>query len=580
MQGLSPQQSTIQSRLPWVIVFLVFLSGLLLYQLANFQFFPRDVAQELELRGQANSNSIRRIPAERGIIYDRDGEPLAFNALQYGIGISPNLVSDPRRLATEMAIILEEDEFSLYTAMTSDQRWVLVARPVSAEVGQAIADLDNIAITIEPIPRRFYPQGSLGGHIIGFLYEDSDNSRGAMGVEGSYNDTLAGRVVDQTVSNVPFDLPSAVEPTEQRGKDIVLTIDRDVQYWVESELLLAINETGSKRGTIIVMNPKNGDIMAIANYPEFDPNNFEIQDPDLLKNPAVSEAYEPGSVMKVLTVASALEKGTITPDWTYNDAGILEIGGITIQNWDKNAYGTVDVTQILVKSLNIGAATIGLAMEPDDFYSMIRSFGLGQPTGIDLFGEQNGILKVPGDTDWSESDLGTNSFGQGVTATPMQMITAFAAIANDGIMRQPRIVKQIIAQDGIQEAQPITIRRVISEQTANLVTDMMVRTVTEGVDQATIPGYTIAGKTGTAQIPSPLGYEQGPNTSIVTFIGFLPADDPEVVVLVKLDRPDGYWGSQVAAPVFRRLADRLVILLEIPTDDVRHALVRNTQSTN
>lgn len=567
MQGLSPQQATIQSRLPFVIIFLMSMAGFLLIQLANFQFYPREVSQELELRGNASANSIRRIPAERGLIYDRDGEPLAFNALQYGVGISPNLVSDPRRLATELALILEKDEFDLYQTMTSDEDWVLIDRPIQAEQGQAIADLDEISLTIEPIPRRFYPQGALAGHVIGFVIEDG--AKGVMGVEGSYNDTLAGRVLDQTVSNIPFDLPEE-ETTDQKGQDIVLTIDRDIQFWVESELQLAIDETGSTRGTIIVMNPNNGDILAMASQPQFDPNNVsDIEDPDLLRNPAITDVYEPGSVMKVLTVASALEKGTITPDWTYNDQGTLELGGIVIENWDNNAYGVVDVAQVLINSLNIGAANIALEMGTDDFYSMMRSFGLGQPTGIDLYNEQSGIIKVPGDSDWSESDLGTNSFGQGVAVTPLQMITAFAAIANDGIMRQPRVVKQIITEDGIQEAQPITIRRVISAETANIVTDMMVRTVNEGVPQAVLPGYTIAGKTGTAEIPTAIGYE---DDSIVTFVGFLPADNPEVVVLVKLDRPDAYWGSQVAAPVFKRLADRLVILLEIPVDGVRQTL--------
>ena len=577
MQGLSPQQSTIQSRLPFVIIFLMSMAGFLLIQLANFQFYPREVAQELELRGDANANSVRRIPAERGLIYDRDGEPLAFNALQYGVGVSPNLVSEPRRLATELALILERDEFELYQDLTSDENWVLVDRPILAEQGQAIADLDEISMTIDPIPRRFYPQGSLAGHVIGFVIDEG--LEGAMGVEGSYNDTLAGRILDQTVSNIPFDLPEQA-PTEQRGQDVILTIDRDIQFWVESELQLAVNESGSTRGTIIVMNPNNGDILAMASYPPFDPNNFaNIEDPDLLRNPAISDTYEPGSVMKVLTVASALEKGTITPDWTYNDQGTLELGGIVIENWDNNAYGVVDVAQILIRSLNIGVTEISLAMGTDDFYSMMRSFGLGQITGIDLFAEQSGIIKVPGDSDWSESDLGTNSFGQGVSVTPIQMITAFSAIANDGIMRQPRIVKQIITDDGIQEAQPITIRRVVSEETARIVTDMMVRTVNEGVPQAILPGYTIAGKTGTAEIPTALSYEQGPNSSIVSFIGFLPADNPEVVVLIKLDRPDAYWGSTVAAPVFKRLADRLVILLEIPVDDIRRGLATADNSS-
>ena len=225
-----------------------------------------------------------------------------------------------------------------------------------------------------------------------------------------------------------------------------------------------------------------------------------------------------------------------------------------------------------LQSLNVGVATMTLEMGTDHFYSTLRAFGIGQPTGVDLIGEEGGILKVPGDPNWSESDLGTNSYGQGVSVTPLQMITAASAIANDGLMYQPRLIKQIIDGDDVINAQPTTLGRPISAETAEAVTQMMVRVVNEGATLAQLPGYSIAGKTGTAEIPSPLGYESGPNSSIVTFVGFLPADDPQAVILIKLDRPDGYWGSQVAAPTFRRLADRLVILMQIPTDDIRLAL--------
>ena len=568
---LSPQQEIIRSRLPWVVFGLVFLSSFLLYQLANFQLLPPDVARELEQRGAANSGSIRRIPAERGIIYDRGGQPLAFNALEYGIGISPNLVADPQGLATQLGIILQRDNFDIFQLIDSDQQWVLVQRPVDAELGQQIVALDDIAITVDPIPRRFYPQGALAGQIIGFTIEEDDNLQGVMGVEGQYNDQLAGRVLNQEISDVPFDLPEDA-PTGQEGKDIVLTIDRDIQFWVETELLLAVEESGSTGGTIIVMDPNNGDILAMASYPPFDPNNFEnVENPDLLRNPAISETYEPGSVIKVITVAGALEDGVIDPSWTYNDTGVLEIGGIRIENSDRLANGVVDVTQVLVKSLNVGAATISQTMGPDSFYSTLRAFGFGSNTNIDLFGEDSGSLKVPGD-DWSESDLGTNSFGQGMSATPLQVITAFSSIANGGLMRQPRIVSQIVDGEEVINAQPASLGRPISAETARIVTEMMVRTVEEGIPAASVPGYTVAGKTGTAEIPSPIGYESGPNSSIVTFVGFLPADDPQVVVLIKLDRPDGYWGSVVAAPVFRRLATRLVNLLEIPNDEIRRQL--------
>lgn len=569
---LTHQQEMLRRRLPVVVVLLIIMSGVLLLQLASFQLWlSPEVSREFELRSQSSAGSIRRVPAERGIIYDRGGQPLAFNTFQYGIGISPNLVVDAEEISAQLALILNRDQFELYNIATSSQLWVQIARPVSAEVGQAVDELDISAITIEPIPHRFYPQGALAAQVIGFVIEDNNNTRGAMGVESKYNDQLAGRTLDQTVSNVPFDLPPE-EPEGGRGKDVILSIDRDIQFWIESELLLAINETGATSGTIIVMDPRNGDILAMASYPSFDPNNFiDVVDERILTNPAISETYEPGSVMKVLTVASALDAGIITPDWTYNDQSVLEVGGVSIQNWDRKAHGVVDVTNLLVQSLNVGAATVSLEMGPDLFYSAMGKFGIGRLTNVDLPGEESGILKVPGDPDWSESDLGTNSFGQGVSVTSLQMITAFAAIANDGLMMQPRIVIQTVDGEKVINARPSPLGRPISAETAMIVRDMMVRVIEDNVTAAALSGYSIAGKTGTAEIPSPVGYES--DSSIVTFIGFLPADDPEVVVLVKLDRPDGYWGSVVAAPIFRRIADRLVILLEIPTDDVRNALL-------
>ena len=570
MQGVSNQQTTIQARLPFVAIFLLLLAGYLVVNLANFQFFPRSVRQELEKIGSSITNTTLRIPAERGLIYDRDGEPLAFNIAQYRLGVSPDLVAVPETLMKELAQILDIDEFELYRKVTSDKIWEFVAGPISAQQGQAIAGLNNISLGLEEIPKRFYPQGTLGAHVIGFVLDDG--LKGALGVEGAFNDTLAGRVLDLSVSNVPFGLPED-RPAEQRGQDIVLTLDRDVQFWVESELEAAVEEFSAFRGTIIVMDPRNGDVLALANYPSIDPNRFlEIEDPNLLINPAINATYEPGSLMQVLTVASALDKGTITPFWTYNDRALLEIGGRDIWNRRFQANGTTDAATILTRSLNVGAATIAIQMGPADFYSSMRAFGLGQATGVGLHAEERGELKIPGDTDWSESYLGFNSFGQYVEVTSMQMITAFSAIANDGIMRQPRIVRQVIGEDGVEEARPATVRRVVSSETAKLVKEMMVRVIREGSPEAFLRGYTVAGKPGTAHISTAVGNEEGPNSTIVSFVGFLPADEPQAVIMVKLDRPDLYYGYEVAAPIFRRVANRLVILLEIPDDDVRGRL--------
>ncbi|MXX50938.1 MAG: penicillin-binding protein 2 [Chloroflexi bacterium] len=570
MPERSSQQAIIHARLPIVALFLIILAAMLIVHLANFQFFPRSVRQELERIGSSITNTTLRIPAERGMIYDRDGEPLTFNILQYRLGVSPNLVFDAETLMKQLSVILDMDEVELYFKLTSDNVWEFVAGPISAEQGQAVAALGDISLGLEEIPKRFYPQGSLGAHAIGIVLDDG--LIGTLGVEGAYNSTLAGRVMDLSVSNVPFSLPED-RPAEQRGQDIVLTLDRDVQFWMEAELEQAVKENGAFRGSIIVMDPRNGEVLALANYPSFDPNRFlEITDPNLLVNPAVQETFEPGSLVQALTAAAALESGAITEQWSYNDIGVIEIGGREFRNRYFRSHGAVDIAGVLSKSLHVGSATMALEMGEEAFYNGLRSFGLGQATGVGLFNEELGELRLRGDTGWSESVFGLNTYGQGMEVTPMQIITAFATIANDGVMRQPHIVRQVIGEDGAIDARLSTVRRVLSTETARFVKDLLVRTVREGAPEAYMPNYTVAGKPGTAQINTAIGFEAGPNSSIVSFIGFLPADEPEVVAMVKLDRPDDFFGFEVAAPVFRRIADRLVILLEIPDDAAQRAL--------
>ncbi len=563
------QDEMVRRRLPLVIAALVIVSLLLLGRLISFQYqLAPEVRNYLESLANSSYNRTLRLAAARGAIYDRGGQPLAVNTLEYKIGISPNLVSDRRAVATQLAALLSLDELETFEKVSSSQPWVLLAPRVSAEVGQQVTEAKLIGVTIEPVARRSYPQGTLAAQLIGFVGGDF---QGYYGVEGYYQDQLVGRERDQLVSNIPFDVPQ--DPEADRGADIILTIDRDIQFLAESELQRAITESGAVRGTIIIMNPRSGDILALANYPSFDPNAyFNVDNPDLQRNPAIGEQYEPGSVLKVLTIAAAIDNGTIAPQSTYIDQGRLEQAGIVVENWDRQAHGITDMTQVLVQSLNVGAATVSLQMGPNDFYRRMRAFGLGQGTGVDLQGEARGTMLVPGDPDWSESNLLTNSYGQGIAVTPLQMLTAISAIANGGLMMQPHVVYQVRDGDQVYTSEPSTLGRPVSEETARAVTEMMVAVVRDGLDgRASVAGYTLAGKTGTAQIPLPgLGYD--PRGSIVTFVGFLPADDPQVSVLVKLDRPTDYWGSQVAAPVFARLAERLVILLNIPPDDIRRAL--------
>ncbi len=582
MQQAQPslQQEMIRQRMPFVVVLTVVVCVLLLLRVISFQ-FPQDPRVEREFAAQraAAAGRTQRVESPRGNIYDFNGNPLAVNTRQYRVEASPNLISNPARVASDLARILNRDELTLFNQLNNrESRYELIG-VVGPETWQQISDLNVFGIKSDRLESRYYPQGPLAGQIIGFVAGQGEGRSGYEGVEGFYEQYLAGVVRDEEVSNIPFDLPEDFSNI-QSGADLVLTIDRDVQFWVETELAQAIASTGAQRGTIIVMNPRNGHILGMASFPSFDPNfQFDYAEIDK-RNPAIRDIYEPGSVFKVLTVAAGLESGHITPDWTYNDQGNLEIGGRSIRNWDSRAYGISDLQSVLVSSLNIGAASIAIQMGWEDFYGMMSRFGVGSPTRVDLQGESAGIMRTRNQPDWSESDLATNSFGQGISLTPLQMLTAVNAIANGGLIMEPRVLHQIIDGDNIITIQPNTLQRPISQDTAQRVTDMMVATVRDGLDdQAQVPGYTVAGKTGTAQIPGVLGYL--PNEYIMTFVGFLPADDPQISVLVKLDRPtSGNFASTTAAPVFARLAIRLVTLLDIPTDDVRQALAAEGVSLN
>ncbi len=568
MTGLTQTQHDIfNQRLPVVIAGMIALSSILLLKLISFQQLAPDVIKEL----RPDYNRIINLASARGIIYDREGQRLAVNMVEYRVGISPNLVSNPQRTATQLAGILNLDELEVYQKVTSREVYEILKTPVSADIGQQLEQLRRegmISLVIEKIPRRSYPQGTLASQVLGFVSRDL---QGYYGVEGRFQDQLSGRPRSEIISDIPFDLPP--EQEADRGGDLYLTIDREIQYLIETELALAVQETSAKSGTIIVMNPRTGDILGMVSWPWFDPNAYQdVADASALNNPAISNEHEPGSVMKIITVAAALQAGTITSQWTYNDAGIIDQAGVQVFNWDRQPHGVVDTTGVLVNSLNVGAATISLEMGPTKFYEYMSKFGFGRLTGVNLQGEATGTMHVPGDADWSESNLLTNSYGQGIAVTPLQMITAASAIANDGLMMQPNIVRMVVTDGQISEAQPIALFRPISEEVAHQVRDMMVAVVQNGLDgKASLPGYTIAGKTGTAEIPIPTGYKN--NAFIMSFIGFLPADDPQVIVLYKLDEPKtGNFASQVVAPLFRRLAERLVILMEIPTDEVRRAL--------
>ncbi len=576
---------TLNRRLTLLGMALVGISVVLFARLLSFQFYM-DPSTKKTLEDNRENRLYQKVELRptRGLIYDRNGHLLATNSFEYRIGISPNQVLDRQSVAAQLAPLVGMSEDKLYHALEPDENgvyssYVLLTSRVDFNTGQKIADLHIDGIKIEPLPTRIYPQGELLSQIVGIFAEDeaTKDYRGYYGVEGFYQTLLAGQSRRITTSTVPLLEERQLQSSDVRdGISLVLTIDRDLQYLAQEVLTDAVeNDLTATGGTILIMNPRTGEILAMANYPPFDPNDITSDNLKRARNPAVSEIYEPGSIFKVLTLSIALDNGTHNLDWTYYDPGCIEMAAIPVCDWDRQSRGNVDFARVFIESLNTGTATIFKEMGPYTVYPKLRDFGIGTPTGVDLEGESGGILVEMGDTNWSEAQFLTTSFGQGVSVTPLQMLTAANAIANDGLIMQPHIVKARIDGNEVIETRPSASHRPISEEAAHAARDLMVRIVQENPDdEFDFPGYNIAGKTGTAEIPAPYGYEPyAPGNSYASYIGFLPADDPVVSILVKLDRPYAYWGSKAAAPVFQTLVERLVVLMEIPPDTLRYQLV-------
>jgi cell division protein FtsI/penicillin-binding protein 2 len=361
-------------------------------------------------------------------------------------------------------------------------------------------------------------------------------------------------------------------PYIPNGSSLILTIDREIQASMEELLDDAIDLNGAAGGVIAVMDPETGEILAMASQPRLDINRFwEYEDVFPKKVPfnrAVSEDYEPGSVFKVLTMAAALDSNSVKPDTQFLDTGMIEVGGVFIYNWNRGVWGWQDMTGCLQHSLNVCLAWVATQIGASRFYEYMQKFGLGHITGIDLAGEVPGRLKLPGDSDWYEADLGTNAFGQGISVTPVQMLMALSAIANDGEMVVPHVLKAMVTE-GRQYVTPNpVVGRPISAKTAHVLNEMLATSLEVESSNALVEGYRVAGKTGTAEIATPEGYTS--ELTNASFAGWGPVDDPRFIVYVWLEKPTSSpWGSVVAAPIFKQAVERLVILMNIPPDDVR-----------
>ena len=531
-------------------------------------------------QGDRYAGEFNMIYPERGEIYDRSGHLLAGNRTVYEVGVSLSEMESPETLSSVLGTYLGlnyEEVFNKLTASPESWEYVVVQDYVGAETVSSLqslikqkkdtGDLSLNGLAFKPHYQRSYPENSLASNLLGFVTRDG---RGYFGIEEKYNDLLAGNPVQVWV---PRDPNKANEiPKVPNGTTLVLTINRDLQAKVEGILDDSLVEYGAENGAVIVMDPRNGEILAMATTPRLDLNNygdyFSLYDNGSQYNRAIGMAYEAGSVVKVLTMAAALDTHTVRPETTYIDTGSIDVGGITIWNWDRQAWGQRNMTECLQHSLNVCMAWIATQMGPQSFYGYMERFGLGHPTGIDLSGEAMGRLKVPGDSDWYNVDLGTNAFGQGVTVTPLQMLMAVSAVANDGHMVTPHVLYSMI-RDGHQYNVPSQYAgSPIAPETALILNEMLAISLEQESSLALLPGYRLAGKTGTAQIPTDFGYDA--NHTNVSFIGWGPADDPQFMIYVWLQKPStSIWSSETAAPVFSQVAEQAVIVLNIPPDAVR-----------
>ncbi|HEY2981434.1 MAG TPA: penicillin-binding protein 2, partial [Anaerolineales bacterium] len=491
------------------------------------------------------ASELRMFYPDRGEIYDRGGHLLAGNKTVYEVGVDLQSVKDAGSIASAVSIQLGVDYNEAYQAITNPDpgiAYVVLADYVEGDKAAALQQLkvstqDQAAEgTLGPLtglefkahPQRSYPEGSLASNVLGFVNREG---RGYFGVEEKYSDLLAGNPVQVMVPTDPNDAVNI--PHVPDGTTLILTINRDLQAAAESILDQALTTYGAQSGTIIVMDPRSGELYAMATTPRMDLNQFWNYGVIYVNasefNRAVSMPYEPGSVLKILTMAAALDSGTVSPGTFFLDTGAILVGGATIQNWNREAWGPQDMTGCLQHSLNVCLAWVSTQMGAQTFYGYMNRFGLGHLTGIDLAGEAAGRLKVPGDGDWYPVDLATNAFGQGVAATPIQIMMAASSIANDGRTVTPHVLYAMLRDGRQYNVPPQFAGSPISVQTAHTLNEMLAISLENESSMALVPGYRIAGKTGTAQVPTPYGFYDSTSTN-ASFIGWGPVDDPQFMI--------------------------------------------------
>ena len=526
-------------------------------------------------RAQRQQQHTIEITPKRGSIFDRNGHPLAMSIPVDSAFAVPAEMSDQPLAARLLSGVLGIPRDVLEERLASSRSFVWIARKLPPDKKEAVEELSLKGVYFQKENQRIYPKRDLAAHVVGFVNLDE---KGIGGLESELESKIGGKsekiIVMADARQRWFD---GGEAQRERGADVVLTLDEKIEYIAERELSAAIAKTHAIAGTVIVMNPRNGEILALANWPEFNPNTATDAPAETRMNRAVSAIYEPGSTFKLITLAAALDQGITRPEEVFNcENGAVYIAGHRIR--DHKPFGMLTVSDILAQSSDVGAIKIALRLGAPKFYDYIRAFGFGQLTGVDLPGESRGMLEHV--ETWEPISIGSISMGQEVGVTPIQLITAVSAIANGGILYKPHVIAElrrgatVLPAEGILA--PVEPRRVIHPETAATLRRLMEGVILNGTGSlAHLDGWTAGGKTGSAQKIDPNTGHYSPTQLIASFSGFAPISNPAVTILVSLDSPVGeHEGGQVAAPVFKRIAEQVLLYLDVPRDVPTSRLVQ------
>jgi len=559
------QQDRVHARLLILAAVALFWMTAVFGRVAYLQLFCHS---EYLARASRQQRRVIEITPKRGAIYDRNMQALAMSAPVQSVFAVPTEVKDTAMAARLLSGVLAVPQDVLRQKLDGGGTFVWMQRKLPPEKAEAVKSLNLKGVYFQEENQRYYPKRDLAAHVLGFVDVDE---KGLGGIEHQYDDLIRGKgekiIVMADARQRWFD---GGEAQRDRGASVVLTLDEKVQYIAERELMAAIEKTHAPAGTVIVQDPNTGAILALANWPKFNPNAATDVPAEARMNRAISAIYEPGSTFKLITLAAAFDQNLTRPDEVFDcENGSLVVGGRRIH--DHKAYGLLTVSNILAHSSDVGAMKIALRLGAPRFYDYIRAFGFGSPTGVDLPGESRGLLERL--QHWVPSSIGAISMGQEVGVTPLQMATAVSAVANGGLLYKPHTVQRFMRGEQILPlsgpASPAEPRRVIRPETAATLRHLMEGVILHGTGKnARLDGWTAGGKTGTAQKIDPATGRYSRTNVIASFTGFAPINNPAITILVSLDSPEGWphEGGDVAAPVFKRIAEQVLAYLDVPRD--------------